>query len=179
MTNFREPCLNVSGLGTARADLPAIAALRKSLPAWAPSDTPGRRLKEIVTDGSCPVWLTVSGPASVVTFTTVSRGIRLPADERTYNIESAFGLKANGSVSLIGINGVTATIQSATIVLDQSTSTVANGTAPGIDFKASYPDPNTPGLSIDTGSGTPVLLDMTGTQFSASGDITLSIGQFF
>ena len=28
--------LNLLGFGTARADLPAIAALRKSLPAWAP-----------------------------------------------------------------------------------------------------------------------------------------------
>src|SRR2546423_13018280 len=56
-----------------------------------PSAVPGLRLKEIVTDGSCPVWLTVSGPASVRTFTTVSRGIRLPFDERMYSIESADG----------------------------------------------------------------------------------------
>src|SRR4051812_34230702 len=40
-----EPALALRGFGTARADLPAIAALRKSLPAWAPSDTPGHFLK--------------------------------------------------------------------------------------------------------------------------------------
>ncbi len=33
------------GFGTARADLPAIAAMRKKLPAWAPPDTPGHFLK--------------------------------------------------------------------------------------------------------------------------------------
>jgi hypothetical protein len=33
------------GFGTARADLAGISALRKSLPAWAPSDTPGHFLK--------------------------------------------------------------------------------------------------------------------------------------
>jgi hypothetical protein len=45
MTSSGEPCLHLSGLGAARADLPTIAALRKSLPAWAPSDTPGHFLK--------------------------------------------------------------------------------------------------------------------------------------
>ncbi len=33
------------GWGTARADLSAIAAMRKKLPAWAPPDTPGHFLK--------------------------------------------------------------------------------------------------------------------------------------
>ena len=45
MTNSGEVCLHLSGLGTARADLPSIAALRKSLPAWVPKDTPGHFLK--------------------------------------------------------------------------------------------------------------------------------------
>jgi hypothetical protein len=39
------PSLNLRGFGTARADLSAIAAMRKSLPAWAPPDTPGHFLK--------------------------------------------------------------------------------------------------------------------------------------
>lgn len=33
------------GWGTSQADLPTIAGLRKKLPAWAPSDTPGHFLK--------------------------------------------------------------------------------------------------------------------------------------
>src|SRR5438067_7535726 len=37
--------LDLRGFGTARADLTAIAAMRKSLPAWAPHDTPGHFLK--------------------------------------------------------------------------------------------------------------------------------------
>src|SRR5881394_3101144 len=45
MTHSGEACLHVSGWGTARADLAAIAALRKNLPAWAPKDTPGHFLK--------------------------------------------------------------------------------------------------------------------------------------
>src|SRR5207248_10133193 len=45
MTNSGEACLYLSGLGAARGDLPTIAALRKSLPAWAPKDTPGHFLK--------------------------------------------------------------------------------------------------------------------------------------
>jgi len=45
MTNSGETCLQLSGWGTARADLKTIAALRKSLPAWAPKETPGHFLK--------------------------------------------------------------------------------------------------------------------------------------
>jgi len=45
MTHSGEACLHLSSWGTARADLSAIAALRKSLPAWAPKDTPGHFLK--------------------------------------------------------------------------------------------------------------------------------------
>jgi hypothetical protein len=45
MTNSGEMCLHLSGWGTARADLKTIAALRKSLPAWAPQGTPGHFLK--------------------------------------------------------------------------------------------------------------------------------------
>lgn len=45
MSKLDEPCLSLSGWGTARADLATIAALRKSLPAWAPEGTPGHFLK--------------------------------------------------------------------------------------------------------------------------------------
>ena len=40
-----EPVCSLIGWGTARADLAAIAAMRKTLPAWAPKDTPGHFLK--------------------------------------------------------------------------------------------------------------------------------------
>src|SRR5437868_7838943 len=39
------PTLNLCGFGTARADLAAIATMRKSLPAWAPQETAGHFLK--------------------------------------------------------------------------------------------------------------------------------------
>jgi hypothetical protein len=45
MTKSDEPCLNLSSWGTARADLAAIAGMRKTLPTWAPKDTPGHFLK--------------------------------------------------------------------------------------------------------------------------------------
>src|SRR5690349_15082701 len=40
-----EPCLQLRGFGTARADPAAIGAMRKSLPAWVPPDTAGHFLK--------------------------------------------------------------------------------------------------------------------------------------
>jgi hypothetical protein len=40
-----EPCLELRGFGTARADLATIASMRKSLPAWVPAETPGHFLK--------------------------------------------------------------------------------------------------------------------------------------
>src|SRR4051794_27278378 len=44
-SNPSLPTLNLCGFGTARADLAAIAIMRKSLPAWVPQDTPGHFLK--------------------------------------------------------------------------------------------------------------------------------------
>ena len=40
-----EPCLQLRGFGTSQADLATIVSMRKSLPAWAPADTPGHFLK--------------------------------------------------------------------------------------------------------------------------------------
>ncbi|HKN54729.1 MAG TPA: isopeptide-forming domain-containing fimbrial protein, partial [Amycolatopsis sp.] len=88
------------------------------------------------------------------------------------HVQSAFGLKASGSVALVGISGFNASIQNATIVVDQSTPTLGHPSAPGINFKGGDYAPN--GLTI--GSTT---LDMTGTDLSASGQVTLSIGNFF
>src|SRR4029079_12133298 len=64
----------------------AAATWRISLTA-SPSATPGCRLNEIVTDGSWPVWLTTSGPASVCVVATLLEGIRLPLHDRTYRLD--------------------------------------------------------------------------------------------
>jgi hypothetical protein len=45
----------------------------------------------MVTDGSWPVWPTLSGPALVVTLATVLSGTSLPDDERTYSNDIAAG----------------------------------------------------------------------------------------
>src|SRR5439155_63906 len=52
--------------------------------AWL-SETPCLRLNEIVTDGSWPRWLTVSGPSPGVRRATASSGTSLLCDERTYS----------------------------------------------------------------------------------------------
>ena len=43
-----------------------------------PRDTPGARLKEIVTEGSCPEWLMVSGPVPGVTAARLASGTSVP-----------------------------------------------------------------------------------------------------
>ena len=54
----------------------SVAARRCLISSTAsPSASPGLRLNEIVTDGSWPVWLTVSGPASVVIVASVFNGM--------------------------------------------------------------------------------------------------------
>ena len=57
------------------------ARLCTSLTAW-PSATPGARSNEMVTEGSWPVWLTVSGPTPVVNFETAPSGTSWPDEER-------------------------------------------------------------------------------------------------
>src|SRR5436309_7468195 len=52
---------------------------------WAtavPSDTPDFRSKEMVTAGSCPAWLTVSGPTLEPSVAREASGTRLPLFER-------------------------------------------------------------------------------------------------
>src|SRR2546427_7201595 len=53
-----------------------------------PSAKPGFKLKEIVTDGSCPVWLTDSGPTDVSARATALSGINRPNEDRTYSSDS-------------------------------------------------------------------------------------------
>src|SRR5580700_10465392 len=45
-----------------------------------PSETPGERLKEIVTEGSCPEWLTVTGPTAVANLATALNGTSAPPE---------------------------------------------------------------------------------------------------
>ena len=50
-----------------------------------------RRLNESVTDGSCPMWLTDSGPTVCRVVTTADSGTSLPPGACTYSIDSAAG----------------------------------------------------------------------------------------
>src|SRR5258706_14831109 len=51
--------------------------------------TPGLRLKEIVTAGSWPTWLTVVTPTPGTILDVTSSGTRFPFEERMDNFESA------------------------------------------------------------------------------------------
>ena len=62
-----------------------FAILCTSSVAW-PSATPGRRLNDSVTDGSCPEWLTLSAPAVCVMRATALSGTSAPVLERTYSM---------------------------------------------------------------------------------------------
>src|SRR3954454_25055974 len=66
-------------------------ATRCTVVTASPSDTPGLRLNERVTDGSCPTWFNVSGPYPVSTDETVLSGTSDPPGARTYSIDSADG----------------------------------------------------------------------------------------
>src|ERR1035437_2955841 len=54
-----------------------------------PSDAADARLNEIVTDGSCPEWFTVTGPTEYVNFATALSGTSGPRVERTQSLPSA------------------------------------------------------------------------------------------
>src|SRR6476646_2449888 len=53
-----------------------------------PSATPGRRLNDIVTDGTWPEWLTDVGPALRVSVATVPSAMSVPFVEGTYSCRS-------------------------------------------------------------------------------------------
>src|SRR5207253_8784824 len=54
-----------------------------------PSEPLGRRLNEIVTDGSCPECATLSGPTPRSNPATADRGTRVPCAPGTYSFASA------------------------------------------------------------------------------------------
>ena len=54
-------------------------------------ETPGFRLKLIVSDGSWPEWLIASGPTSSRSVMTESSGTSCPVEERMYSMESTVG----------------------------------------------------------------------------------------
>src|ERR671924_64585 len=62
----------------------------------APSDTPGRRPKEIETAGSCPTWFTDWGPTVSLARTTDSSGMRLPFEPRVQRVLDLRGVQADG-----------------------------------------------------------------------------------
>ena len=53
-----------------------------------PSDAAGARSKEMVTEGSCPEWLTVTGPTPSLNFATALSGTTFPCVERTQSLPS-------------------------------------------------------------------------------------------
>src|SRR5215471_532234 len=54
-----------------------------------PSDTPGARLNETVTEGSWPEWFTVTGPTEYLKCATVLSGTSGPRDDRTQSLPRA------------------------------------------------------------------------------------------
>src|SRR5215469_369596 len=56
-----------------------------------PSGTPGFKLKDTVTAGNWPRWLTVRGPRVRVSLATSSSWTSLPDDDRTYSNFSRSG----------------------------------------------------------------------------------------
>ena len=84
---------------------------------------------------------------------------------------NGFALEASGGVSLVGITGITASIQSVLLSLNQATTT----TGAAVDWKTSF---GGTGLSVDTGGGNSTLIDLTGPIFQASGSVTIAIGGF-
>ncbi len=60
-----------------------------------PSDSPGARLKEIVTAGNCPWWLMASGVVVVVSWTIVLSGTGAPVGVRTKSRSSAADVRAS------------------------------------------------------------------------------------
>ncbi|MDX6411751.1 MAG: hypothetical protein QOE91_1267, partial [Gaiellaceae bacterium] len=80
---------------------------------------------------------------------------------------SFFALKATGSVALIGITGLTASIQSATVEINQ-----ARGATPhAIDFSA-HP------VVVATGPTSTLTLDFDRALFRASGSVAIEVGGF-
>src|SRR5436305_6813560 len=68
----------------------------------APSEVPGLRLNESVTDGAWPEWFTASGPTVGIIFATASSGTSSPDEERTYSIDNAAGFfMYSGSSSMM------------------------------------------------------------------------------
>ena len=95
-------------------------------------------------------------------------------------ITSALALELSGGVQLVGITGITASIQNASVSINEAKT--ASGTATtAVNFVKTFPNTTTPsqsGLSVPTG-GTPVLINAAAPVFKASGDIALSFGSFF
>src|SRR4030042_4053042 len=64
-----------------------------------PRAVPGRRLKESVTEGICPEWVTVSGPRLLLRSATAFSGTRRPEEDLTYRSERAAGSRRYSGLS--------------------------------------------------------------------------------
>jgi len=86
-------------------------------------------------------------------------------------MKSFFALKATGSVALIGITGLTASIDTATIEINDARPATTGAIPHAINFSA-HP------LVVATGPATSQTLDFAGPLFRASGNVKISIGGF-
>ena len=86
--------------------------------------------------------------------------------------KSFFALKASGNISLVGIDGLTASITNASIEINDATRLGTGAALPAADFSTSN-------LSIPTGIGTdPVVITAKGRLIRAKGTVTLGFGGF-
>ena len=78
------------------------------------SECPGRTLNDTVAAGSCPAWLTVSGPAPCESLATDVSGTSAPWSERTYRLPSDAG----------SLDGFTNNVDSLTVSPDYAKGTL-------------------------------------------------------
>ena len=105
----------------------------------------------------------------------------------TTKVSSLMALKARGSVELVGLPGITASLRNLSLEINQGKPPLtgppppANAVIPAVDFAASFPNGTGPaGLAVKTGPGVDqeILLDFDGGRFFAAGQITLQIDSF-
>src|SRR5438128_5200934 len=86
-------------------------------------------------------------------------------------MKSFFALKATGSVALVGIDGLDASINSATLEINDARPTTAGATPHPIKFSLAP-------LVVPTGPSSEATLDFASQLFRASGTVALTIGDF-
>ncbi|HEY5057558.1 MAG TPA: hypothetical protein VII51_00960, partial [Gaiellaceae bacterium] len=116
-----------------------------------------------------------TGPGAMgLSITGVTFGLALLKATAPINGATSFvALKASGSVALVGITGITASMTNAAVSVNEAYDAGGNVIAQAVNFTGHN-------LSIPTGGTgtTPVTLDFAGSTFSATGTIAISIGSF-